>query len=97
MSRNHALTVLGVALLWLLIATIVALEFWPHWPKSWLGWIAMALFGPPIYILAEGGSEWLWSRSGVEEAPAVVRIGTGVVIGGLYVVMLFALGRYVGA
>jgi hypothetical protein len=96
MSMKHMSTVLGVALLWLLVATVVAWEFWPHWPESWLGWIAMALFGPPVYVLAEVGSAWLWSKSDADEVPAVMRIGVGVVIGGLFVVLLFALSRYVG-
>ncbi|KGQ19212.1 hypothetical protein LF41_2858 [Lysobacter dokdonensis DS-58] len=98
MPKNRTLSiVLGVAFAWLVVATIVALEVWPRWPETGAGWIALVLFGPPIYVLTEIGSAWLWAKSGVDAIPAYARIGVGVVVGGAYLVLLLALQHAMGA
>lgn len=74
-----------VAIAWLFMAAILALQFWPNLPASASGWAALIAFGPPLYVLAEGAAEWAWSsRSGrsISLHPSSgVRIFLGVFIG----------------
>jgi hypothetical protein len=72
------------AIAWLFIAVLLALQLWPHLPKSSSAWAAFIAFGPPLYVLAEGAAEWAWSsRAGraISHHPSsAVRIFLGVVI-----------------
>lgn len=72
------------AVVWLFLAALLALQFWPHLPRSTSGWVVFIAFGPPLYVLAEGAAEWLWStRTGraISHHPSsAVRIFLGVII-----------------
>ena len=76
--------VFWVAIFWLLIASFLALQFWPHLPESTAGWAAFIGFGPPVYILGEAIGEWFWSsrlgKSISNHPSSIVRIFMGVVI-----------------
>jgi hypothetical protein len=52
----------AVALLWLLLAGLCALLFWPNVPRSWGGWLLFLLFAPPLYLFAELIGTWIFSR-----------------------------------
>lgn len=63
MSRLGTLLTLAAA--WLFIAGLVALQVWPHLPTSASGWILFIVLVPPLYVTAEGASEYFWrSRAG---------------------------------
>lgn len=72
------------AVIWLFLAALFALEFWPHLPESTSEWVAIIVVGPPLYVLAEGAAEWLWStrtgRAIAHHPSSAVRIFWGVVI-----------------
>lgn len=76
---------LAVAVFWLVIAGILALQFWPLVPHTAKGWVAFVAFGPPLYMLGEAFSGWLWStrpaRVLASHPSSGLRIIIGVVIG----------------
>jgi hypothetical protein len=78
------------AIAWLLVAGLLAFQFWPHLPESSSGWVLFIAFGPPLYILAEGASEYFWrskaGRSLSEPSHNMQRvfIVASVVIGGMF-------------
>jgi len=78
-------TVLVGAVVWLVVTGILALQFWPSVPHTAKGWVAFIAFGPPLYMLGEAFSEWLWSTrpARVLEAhpSSSFRIFVGVVVG----------------
>lgn len=78
-------TVLVVAVFWLVVAGILALQFWPSVPHTAKGWVAFIAFGPPLYILGEAFSEWFWStrpaRALAAHPSSGFRILIGVVVG----------------
>jgi len=78
-------TVLAVAVFWLVVAGILAVQFWPSVPHATKGWVAFIAFGPPIYLLGEAFSEWLWStrpaRALAAHPSSGFRILVGVVFG----------------
>lgn len=90
---------LTVAALWLVIAGSLALQFWPSVPHAAKGWVAFIAFGPPLYILGEALSEWLWStrpaRALAAHPSSGLRIFVGVIfgatifLGGLFLSMHF--------
>ena len=53
---------LAVAVFWLVIAGILALQLWPSVPHTAKGWLAFIAFGPPLYLLGEALFEWLRPR-----------------------------------
>lgn len=77
--------VLAVAVFWLVIAGILALQFWPSVPHSAKGWVVFIAFGPPLYLLGEAFSEWLWStrpaRALAAHHSSGLRILVGVIVG----------------
>lgn len=76
--------ILWSAIVWLLVAGLLALQFWPHVPQSVSGWVAFVAFGPPMYVLAEGAAEWVWSsrtgRAISNHQSSALRILLGVLI-----------------
>jgi hypothetical protein len=54
-------TLLVVAVLWLVVATFLVLQFWPNVPHSPLKWVLFIVFGPPLYVLGEEFFGWLFS------------------------------------
>ena len=76
---------LAVAIFWLVVAGILALQFWPSVPHTAKGWVTFIAFGPPLYMLGEAISEWLWStraaRALAAHPSSGLRIFVGVVIG----------------
>ena len=74
---------------------VVLLYLTPHWPRTVLGWALVILFGPPLWFLAEGLSEWV---GGVNPDDAVTAAVYGIVflmllVGG-YIVFSMLLGDY---
>ena len=91
MSSNRMLKVgvrvlLGVALLWLLVAGFITLELWPNLPRSKLQWFFLFVFGPPLYILGETFFGWLFSqRHGDAIGSPVKRILVAVPVGLVFI------------
>jgi hypothetical protein len=52
---------IALAIAWLLVAALLAFQLWPDLPKSYLQWILLVLFGPPLYVLGEALFGWLFS------------------------------------
>lgn len=86
------------AVAWLVVAGVLALQFWPAVPNTATGWVAFIAFGPPLYVLGEAVSEWLWStRAGraVSEHPSSgLRILVGVVLGAAVLVIGLLVSSY---
>jgi hypothetical protein len=51
----------ALALLWLLLASLITIQLWPHLPRSQLQWFLLLAFGPPLYVLGEALFGWLFS------------------------------------
>src|SRR2546425_13028702 len=49
------------ALAWLFLVGLLIVEFWPDLPTSKSRWLLFIVVGPPLYILAEAFSSWLFS------------------------------------
>ncbi len=96
-------TALAGTIAWLVLAGLLAGQFWPVVPTTTRGWALFVLLGPPTYLLVESASCRLWdTRAGraLSRHPSVaVRIVGGVaVLGALltaYVGGLWLLGRSV--
>lgn len=90
--------IIGAALAWLLIAGVALLTFWPSIPTSWLGWLLLVIIGPPLYLLAETVGEWAWAsgpgRKLSEHPSAVFRMAVGVVLGLVYLLVIFVVGHW---
>lgn len=71
------------AAIWLLIAGVILLNFWPHMPRSTAQWALFIAFGPPLYVLAEGFFEWVFS--GTRKLSDGARLGILLVVGAIYV------------
>lgn len=85
-------TILWVAVLWLVVAGILALEFWPAVPQSASGWVAFILFGPPLYALGEAVSEAIRSsRVGRYVSNHPLRMVFGVLVGSAWVAFMVVL------
>lgn len=91
---------LAIAVFWLVITGILALQFWPSVPHTAKGWVAFVAFGPPLYMLGEALSEWLWStrpaRALAAHPSASFRILVGVVIGAVVLVGGVVLSMHFG-
>jgi hypothetical protein len=89
--RNVSRFIFWGAVAWLLLVGFLALEFWPDVPQSKAGWALFILFGPPLYVLAEGAGESFWaSRAGrslsyPSRAMQAVFVVSSLVIGGAFV------------
>jgi hypothetical protein len=57
-----ASTLSTIALIWLLVASILVVSFWPVLPRSTYWWAIFLLVGPPIYVSIEGFFTWLLSE-----------------------------------
>ena len=92
--------VLWGAILWLLIAGVLALQFWPSVPHTRRGWIIFIVVGPPLYALGEMLAEWLWStrfvRALAKHPSPVPRILVGVVAGATIVLGGLFVSTHVG-
>lgn len=51
-----------VAFVWLLASGLLLLQFWPVIPQSKTQWVLFIAFGPPLWVLGEAVSEWLFSK-----------------------------------
>lgn len=74
---------------------VMLLYLTPHWPRTVLGWALVILFGPPLWFLAEGLSEWV---RGVTPDDTVTTVVYGIIflvllVGG-YMVFSTLLGDY---
>jgi hypothetical protein len=73
----------------------VLLYLTPHWPRTVLGWAFVILFGPPLWFLAEGLSEWV---RGITPDDTVTAVVCGLLflmlLAGGYVVFSMLLGDY---
>ena len=105
MRSMNAITKVGgilfwCAVAWLIVAGVLALQFWPAVPNTAAGWVAFIAFGPPLYVLGEGVFEWLWStRAGraVSEHPSSsLRILVGVILGAAVLVIGLLVSSYFG-
>jgi len=87
---RFGVSALALAFLWLFIAAILAVQFWPSVPQTSKGWIAFIAIGPPLYVLGEAFSEWLWStrpaRALAAHPSSGLRILIGVVFGAIVAV-----------
>ena len=61
LGRSQIRTLLVVAILWLAVATFLAVQFWPEVPHSALKWVLFIVFAPPLYVLGEAFFGWLLS------------------------------------
>lgn len=50
-----------LAAIWLVIAALLAIQFWTVMPPSWFRWILLLALGPPLYVLGEAFFAWLLS------------------------------------
>lgn len=95
--RKVGATVLWGAVVWLVLAALAALQFWPAVPKTARGWVLFVAFAPPLYLLGEAVSEWLWStRIGryISNHPSpAMRVTLGVVLFSLIMVAGFFIAR----
>jgi hypothetical protein len=75
----------SIVLAWLIGALLLLGLFWPSIPHSTIGWLALVVFGPLLYFLAELISEAAWStRLGraISHHPSfILRILAGVLVG----------------
>ena len=60
-GRNLPRTLLSLAVLWLVVAGLLLLQFWPAIPHSKVQWFMFVALGPPLYVLGEGLFTWLFS------------------------------------
>jgi hypothetical protein len=61
---------IALAIAWLLVAAFLVFQFWPDLPKSYLQWLLLVVFGPPLYVLGEAFFGWLFSlRHGQSISP----------------------------
>ena len=92
---SAAKTILVVAGIWLLVAAFAALEFGPLVPRSRVGLIGLLVFGPPLYLLGEFFSTWLWSTKtarAISEHPSrTARIFGGVAFGAVVIALCLAV------
>jgi hypothetical protein len=45
-----------------LIGLILIIGIFPDYPKTTVGWVMLIVIGPPVYLLAEGIGEKIFSR-----------------------------------
>jgi hypothetical protein len=80
----------GFAILWVLLAVLMILDFWPNLPKTKLHWFLLIVAGPPIGMLGETFAGWLFSSEhGKRVSPkkfSLLRMGI------VMVIMLFIVG-----
>jgi len=62
MRNRFTRLLLLLALVWLLLAAFLAIQFWPDLPRSKLQWVLLIFFGPPLYIASEAFFTWLFSK-----------------------------------
>ena len=48
--------------MWALLVALILLEIAPHVPETRLGWVLLAVAGPPLYLAGELISARLFSR-----------------------------------
>ena len=53
----------ALAAVWLVVAALLAVQFWSEMPRSWSRWFLLLAFGPPLYVLGEAFFAWLFSAS----------------------------------
>jgi len=51
----------ALAILWLVIGSLLVIQFLPDLPHSNLQWFLLIAFGPPVYIFGEAFFGWLFS------------------------------------
>ncbi len=51
-----------LAFAWLFVAGLLLLQFWPVIPQSKIQWVLFIALGPPLWVLCEAASEWLFSK-----------------------------------
>jgi len=56
-------TLLVVALIWLVVAALIVLQFWPELPRTTLQWVLLVAFGPPLYVIGEAFFGSLFSQA----------------------------------
>ena len=80
---------------WLVLAGLLAGQFWPVVPTTKRGWALFVLLGPPTCLLLEGAASQLWTtRAGraLSEHPSfAVRIIGGVLTIGTVTAVLILL------
>ena len=54
---------LGIAVVWAVLAALLAVTLWPDTPRSSYKWFLLLGFGPPLYVLAEAFFGWLLSAT----------------------------------
>jgi hypothetical protein len=80
------------AIVWLLLAGLLALEFWPALPKTAVGWVAFIAFGPPLYVLVEVAAERLWFARADRTASSRQSTGPRVLISTILGAGIVAIG-----
>lgn len=96
---------LSIAVIWLVAALIAALEFGALVPRTRMGLVGLLVFGPPLYLLGEVLSDWLWSttpaKALAEHPSRAFRIGVGVVVGSVVLAIVITgsvlMGTRIGA
>lgn len=62
-NKVNALRVaLLIAVVWVMVAGLLALQFWPDLPHTAKQWAVFVGIGPPVYVALEAGFGWLFSR-----------------------------------
>lgn len=61
--------VAGVIVVWASLVGLVLFELIPYRPRTALGWIALLVAGPPLYLLAAALGEWVLGGRGLPPPP----------------------------
>ena len=51
-----------LAVAWVTVAYLLAVQFWPHLPQTARQWAVFVGVGSPLYVAPEGAFGWLFSR-----------------------------------
>ena len=60
-SRPRLSALLPIALVWMIVAGLLVVSFWPALPSTWLQWLLFIAFGPPVYVIGEEFFGWVFS------------------------------------
>ena len=52
---------LPVAIVWLLVAGVLLLQFWPDIPRTTRQWAFFFVLFPPLYVAGEAWNTWVFS------------------------------------
>ena len=88
--------ILGLVLIWIVLAGLAALTLLPHLPASSGQWVALIVLGPPAYVFFElvGSAIFSEDRSNriSKRSFSLARIGFGLLVAIPLLAVVWALG-----